>query len=152
MNLELQNKCLLSKWLFSLINEDGVWQQLLCNKYLRNKSIAQVKYKPGDSQFWAGLMKVKTEFLRLGSFTLHNGSQIRFWEDVWLGQTKFSQLYSSLYNIVYRKHPTVAEVLGSVPLHISFRRALVGAKLVAWNELVLRLASIQLIDGRDTFR
>lgn len=49
LNLELQNKCLLSKWLFSLINEDGIWQQLLRNKYLRNKSIAQVEYKPGDS-------------------------------------------------------------------------------------------------------
>lgn len=97
-------------------------------------------------------MKVKTDFLRLGSFTLHNGSQIRFWEDVWLGQTRFSQLYSSLYNIVHRKHATVAEVLGSLPIHISFRRALVGDKLVAWNELVLRLASIQLTEGQDTFR
>jgi hypothetical protein len=25
LNLELQNKCLLSKWLFSLINTEGVW-------------------------------------------------------------------------------------------------------------------------------
>ena len=105
-----------------------------------------------ETQFWAGLMKVKDEFLRLGSFTLHNGSQITFWEDVWLGQTKLSQRYSSLYNIVYIKHATVAEVLGSVPLHISFRRVLVGDKLVAWNEMVLRLASIQLTDGQDTFR
>jgi hypothetical protein len=26
LNLELQNKCLLSKWLFSLINTEGTWQ------------------------------------------------------------------------------------------------------------------------------
>jgi hypothetical protein len=32
--LELKNKCLLSKWLFKLLTEDGVWQQLLYNKYL----------------------------------------------------------------------------------------------------------------------
>ena len=25
-NLDIQNKCLLSKWLFKLMNEDGVWQ------------------------------------------------------------------------------------------------------------------------------
>jgi hypothetical protein len=28
LNLELQNRCVLSKWLFRLINEDGVWQNL----------------------------------------------------------------------------------------------------------------------------
>jgi hypothetical protein len=28
-NIDLQNKCLLSKWLFKLINEDGIWQQIL---------------------------------------------------------------------------------------------------------------------------
>jgi hypothetical protein len=28
-NLEIQNECLLSKWLFKLINEDGLWQRIL---------------------------------------------------------------------------------------------------------------------------
>jgi hypothetical protein len=28
-NLEIQNKCLLSKWLFKLINEKGLWQTIL---------------------------------------------------------------------------------------------------------------------------
>jgi hypothetical protein len=31
---ELKNKCLISKWLFKLLTEDGVWQQFLYNKYL----------------------------------------------------------------------------------------------------------------------
>jgi hypothetical protein len=35
LNLEVHNKCLLSKWLFKLINGDGVWQHILKNKYLR---------------------------------------------------------------------------------------------------------------------
>ena len=34
-DLDIQNQCLLSKWLFKLINEDGVWQNLLKRKYLR---------------------------------------------------------------------------------------------------------------------
>jgi hypothetical protein len=48
-----------------LLNEDRVWQQLLKNKYLKNKTLTQVQHMPGDSQFWAGLMKVKEEFLSL---------------------------------------------------------------------------------------
>jgi hypothetical protein len=53
---EIQNKCLLSKWLFSLLNTDGAWQQLIKNKYLRNKTLTQVNKRPRDSQFWSGLM------------------------------------------------------------------------------------------------
>jgi hypothetical protein len=76
LNLEVHNKCLLSKWLFKLINRDGVWQHILRNKYLRDKTLTQVQYMSGDSQFWAGLMKVKGEFLLLGKFDLGDGSQV----------------------------------------------------------------------------
>ena len=64
MNLEIQNKCLLSKWLFKLTNEDGIWQQLFRNKYLGSKSLTQVTRRLGNSQFWASLMKVKDDFMQ----------------------------------------------------------------------------------------
>jgi len=53
-NLDIQNQCLLSKWLFKLINEDGLWQNLLKRKYIKDKPIAQVQKRPGDSHFWSG--------------------------------------------------------------------------------------------------
>jgi hypothetical protein len=80
-NLEIQNKCLLSKWLFKLINEDGLWQTILRNKYLTGHTIGKVERKPEDSHFWVGLMKAKENFLRHGSFRLNDGKQIQFWED-----------------------------------------------------------------------
>ena len=49
LNLDVHNKCLLSKWLFKLLNGDGVSQQLLKNKYLRDKTLTQVQYMSGDS-------------------------------------------------------------------------------------------------------
>ena len=54
MDLETQNKCLLSKWLFKLINEEGTWQQLLRNKYLAIKTITQVEKKLGIPSFGQG--------------------------------------------------------------------------------------------------
>jgi len=120
MDLETQNKCLLSKWLFKLINEEGIWQQLLRNKYLANKTITQVEKKPGDSQFWSGLMKVKNVFLRWVSFKVHNGEQVSFWNDVWLGHTSFRERFPNLYNLVRRKHDTVQQVVCSVPFNVSF--------------------------------
>jgi hypothetical protein len=64
--LELKNKCLLSKWLFKLLSEEGIWQQLLFNKYLQTKTLAQVEPKPTDSPFWKGLMHVKNNFFKRG--------------------------------------------------------------------------------------
>jgi hypothetical protein len=29
IDLDTQNKCLLSKWIVKLLNEDGLWQQVL---------------------------------------------------------------------------------------------------------------------------
>ena len=74
--------CLLSKWVFKLCNEEGIWQELLLNKYLKDKTLGQVNKKPGDSYFWTSLMGVKDKFLSLGRFSLKDGSQIRFWEDM----------------------------------------------------------------------
>ena len=80
-NFELKNKCLLSKWLFKILTEDGVWHELLRNKYLNSKSLAQVKVRPTDSPFLKGLMKIKDEFFDLGYFNIKNGEYTRFWGD-----------------------------------------------------------------------
>jgi hypothetical protein len=75
-NLEIQNQCLLSKWLFKLINEEGLWQTILQNKYLTSQTIGKVQRKSGDSHLWAGLMKAKENFLMYRSFRLNNKKQI----------------------------------------------------------------------------
>ena len=75
----------ISKWLFKLCNKDGIWQELLRNKYLKNKTLGQVNKKPGDSHFCMSLMGVKDTFLSLESFMIQDGTQIRFWEGICLG-------------------------------------------------------------------
>lgn len=146
INLDIQNKCLLSKWLFRLLNEEGMWQQLIRNKYLKNKTLNQVEKRPGDSHFWGGLMGIKNHFLNLGSFALKNGTQVSFWEDTWLGDQPFKYQYPSLYNIV-RKN-----ILSSSPLNLSFRRALIGNKLTEWHNLALRMMNFSLTEGKDVFK
>jgi len=105
-------------------------QNLLTNKYLRSKSLSQVKAKPYDSHFWRGLMKIKDEVLAKGSFEIKDGSKARFWEDTWVGEVPFKVKYPSLFNVVRDPHAMVAKVLASRPLNLSFRRGLVDNKLV----------------------
>lgn len=58
-NLEVKNKCLLSKWLYKLsVETDATWAQILRNKYFNSKTLSQVMVRPTDSPFWKGLMRV----------------------------------------------------------------------------------------------
>jgi hypothetical protein len=84
-------------------------------------------------------MNVKYQFLTFENFILHNGTQIRFWEDIWLRNSTLREQYPNLYNIVRRKNATVSDVMSMVPYNISFRRALVCHNLLSWNSLVLRM-------------
>jgi hypothetical protein len=152
LDLDVQNTMLLSKWLYKLLTSDGMWQQLIHNKYLNSKPLSQAFWKPGDSHFWAGLMKVKQDFLRFGSFTIKNGSQIRLWEDIWLGTTPLQDQYPCLFYIARHKQITVTDIFSTSPLNLSWCRDLIGPKLVAWNELLPHLASIVLSDEQDEFQ
>jgi hypothetical protein len=84
-DLEVKNTALLGKWLFKLLTEERIWQTILKRKYIGQKALSQVLWKPSDSHFWAGLMATKKFFFGLGSFSIKDGSEIRFWEDIWLG-------------------------------------------------------------------
>ena len=94
-------------------------------------------------------MKVKEDFLRFGSFVIRDGSQLRFWEDKWLGQNPLKDQYPGLYSIARHKFCTIVVVLGSNPPNISWRRNLLGHNLVAWNDLLPQIANIQLAENRD---
>jgi hypothetical protein len=151
-DLELKNKALLGKWLARFLTEDGVWQNLLRRKYVGSKAISQVSWKPGDSHFWAGIMATKKHFFPYGSFSIMDGSEIRFWEDKWLGTTTLREKYPALYRIVRHKDVTLQDVMETSPPSMTFRRDVVGPRLASWNELLHKLASVQLVQGKDIFR
>ena len=73
-------------------------------------------------------------------------------EDTWVGDKLLKVKYSSLFNIVRDRHASVAKVLSTSPLNISFRRALVGNKLVQWLNLVAKIYSVRLVAGSDYSR
>ena len=77
---------------------------------------------------------------------------MRFWEDIWLGNRALKEQYPGLYSIVRKKFMTIAEVLATAQPNISWRRSLIGPKLVAWNELLSRIDHINIIDDEDEFR
>jgi hypothetical protein len=135
-DLQVKNRALLGKWLYKLLTEEGIWQTLLKRKYIGSKALSQVIWKPGDSHFWAGLMETKKFFFPYGSFSIKDGSEIRFWEDKWLGNTTLREQYPALYNIVRHKSDTIAKVMENFPPNVDFRRSLIGPRQTSWQELL----------------
>ena len=97
-------------------------------------------------------MRVKAAFFNRTKFIIGNGTNTRFWEDTWLGETPLALQYPSLYSIVQRREAYVATILQSVPLNIQFRRTLVGNRWDAWLHLVTRLMEVQLSQQPDKLR
>jgi len=96
-------------------------------------------------------MKVKRDFFRFGSFIAKDGTQVRFWEDKWLGNSSLQEQYPCLYSIARPKHVTIAEVLSGPSPNLPWRRDLIGPKLVAWNNLLPRITNIELAHEQDMF-
>jgi hypothetical protein len=134
--LDIKKKCLLSKWLYKLLNKVWVWQELLHNKYLHSHTLSHFKVKLNDSPFWEGLIKDKEGFFFRGSFNVGNNLYSRFWEDSCLGNKPLAQQYSSLYNISQHKKNLVANVLSEFPMNIFFRRASIANRWTRWLHFV----------------
>jgi hypothetical protein len=101
--------------------------------------------------FWAGLMATKKFFFGLNSFSIKDGSEVRFWEDKSLGNATLREQYPALYSIVRHKGDTITKVMENSPPSVAFRRDLSGQRLVALNALLQRLENVQLQDGHDEF-
>jgi hypothetical protein len=59
--------------------------------------------------------------------------------------------YPSLYRVVRKKNLSVAQVLSTTPLNVSFRQALVGDNWAKWLELVGDVLWVNLNDRNDSF-
>ena len=68
-----------------------------------------------------------------------------------MGNHTLREQYPTLFNIVQKKHATIASVFDRVPLNVSFRRTLTGHTLTLWNDLVPRISHVHLNDNVDVF-
>ena len=82
---------------------------------------------------------------------VNNGNQAIFWEDHWAGSEPLMQKYHVLYKIVRKKNAIVSQVISKLSLNVSFRRALIGEKLVNWLNLVSLIVPVALNEDEADF-
>jgi hypothetical protein len=60
-------------------------------------------------------------------------------------------LFPNLFNIVHNKSALVADVFSDMNFNLSFRRTIMGIKLVEWHNLLNLLTTVTLNPSRDNF-
>jgi hypothetical protein len=101
-NLRKINISLLSKWWWKLEKEEGLWQEIIKFKYLKNSSIHSVSHKLTDSHMWHDLLKIKDLYLQGRSVSIQNGENIRFWLDPWLYDISLKDYAPVLFDLSVR--------------------------------------------------
>jgi hypothetical protein len=71
--------------------------------------------------------------------------------NTWAGTRSFKEIFPTLYNITHYPHATVASVMSTIPINVSFRKALTREKIVDWHNLVTMISNFRLQEGNDRF-
>jgi hypothetical protein len=100
-------------------------------------------------QFWKSLHKIK-QFLKLGAkHVINDGRRTCFWTDWWIRDRPLKEIFPNLFNICENPTTSVATVLDSGCLNITFRRSLNPEGRRQWIELGTLTDSIALTTGKD---
>jgi len=127
------NISLLCKWWWKLEKEDGLWQEIVRYKYLRNKSIYEVKHSLNVSAMWSDLLKVKDIYLQGREIKAGKGELTSFWLDSWLYDEPLSSCAPILFELCDNKNVTVAQVRNG--FNITFRRWLFEELRICWDKI-----------------
>jgi hypothetical protein len=131
-DLKKQNISLLCKWWWKLETQNGLSEQIVKAKYLRNKSVAMVKPCVHDSPSWKTLLKVKEHYFAGRKIIVNKGDLVRFWIDPWLDNKSLFDVYLTLFDICQGQDWTFEKVL-NCDFVVPFRRMLLPDMIVKWD-------------------
>ncbi|KAG2597223.1 hypothetical protein PVAP13_5KG192707, partial [Panicum virgatum] len=86
--------------------------------------------------FWHGLQQIREKFKWGATFTLGDGRNILFWEDVWVGDIPLKLEFPKRYEYSYNKNCLVSECWIEGEWKINFRRSFGHDELLQWEQLL----------------
>jgi hypothetical protein len=72
------NISLLCKWWWMLEKEDGLWQEIVREKYIKQSPICLIKVNSNDYPLWKDLIKIRHFYLKGGEYKVNNGMSVSF--------------------------------------------------------------------------
>jgi hypothetical protein len=131
----------MAKWIWTLYSgEQGLWADILRNKYLRDKDLLTDAHRPG-SHFWNAIQKIKHVFSLGAKHAVSNGKATIFWLDWWQGKGPLKDRFPGLFAIAADQDAMVAAVFPGNACRVAFCRELGFGERVEWDNLS------RLVDG-----
>jgi len=144
------NLCLLSSWIFRYhLDSSPIWRQIVDYKYKTEKPNLLCCPDLNVSPFWRGVLwAIKAAKMGI-RWTIGNGHKIRFWEDIWFGNSSLATQFWPLYIINEQHGKTIAEVWDGETLKLSFRRTVSERIMQMWFELLEIVEDVVLLEDED---
>ncbi|KAL4285455.1 hypothetical protein GQ457_16G030360 [Hibiscus cannabinus] len=156
IDLEVQNRALLGKWIWKFANDkEGHWQNIIAKKYQYNlKSLLPHSQQNGRlSWIWNGIIKSFEKDDQFGicirsnlKIQLGDGSLINFWHDIWLCDVPLRIKFPRIFAICTNKTGVIADFgrkeAGGWVWNIPLRRPLFDREIEIWN------CFLRLLHGR----
>lgn len=110
-NLGLQNKCLLSKWLWRFSKEDhALWNEVVISKYGQSDQWASnIVTSTYGISVWRSIRNLWPMLSVNICYRVGEGTKIFFWKDIWIGQESLMDSFSDLFSFCSNPGATVAE-------------------------------------------
>jgi len=110
------NIALLPKWKWRLIGEEkGRWKEMVVSKYGSGSEVPQIPVRL-QSWWWRDLSKACGEggdegwFQKEVWWKVGCGDKVRFWEDVWIGNSSLKNMFPRLFTLSLNQRQKVEEV------------------------------------------
>ena len=78
-----------------------------------------------------------------------NGKKVRFWEDIWIGNTSLAILFWPLYVINEQQGKIVSDVWDGVDLKLTFRRTVSESVMDLWWEILAMMDDFSFSEEED---
>jgi hypothetical protein len=90
------------------------------------------------------------EAVRFGyKWKIGNGRSVRFWEDIWFGNTNLATQFWDIYFVSNQQTKTVRDIWDGTTLRCDFRRIFTDEMMVQWHELVAIAETIVFNSDED---
>jgi len=140
-NLRVQNKSLLSKWLWRFVVEDqALWRRAILNKYGQTEEwVSNVVDSTYGVSVWRSIRNLWDSLKENLVVKVGEGNKIFFWKDKWIGQECLNSVFPDLFSFCTNPEAKIAEIWSPQGWNLTFRRNLNDWEVDRIAELLLKL-------------
>jgi hypothetical protein len=150
------NRALLGKWLWRYGIEREAWWRIAVDSKFGSLWGGWCSLEPAGAfgvGLWKNIRKGQEEFLGLSRFDVGDGARVKFWHDMWCGDTVLKEAFPVLFEIARAKDASVADNLellgGSNQWSVSFSREAYDWEVDVFASLFQVLHSINVRKGSE---